>query len=71
MKRTIKNVGLDVHIDSIAIGIAEDGRDGKVRYYGKFDNDRNQLDKVIRKLISQGAVLRFAYEAGTCGCSIY
>ena len=57
MKKTIKNVGLDVHKNSISIGIAEDGRDGEVRYYGRIDNDLNQLDKVIRKLISQDRAL--------------
>jgi transposase len=71
MNKTIKNIGLDVHKKSISIGIADDGRDGEVRYYGKIDNDMNQLDKVIRKLISQGAVLRFVYEAGPCGYGIY
>jgi transposase len=71
MKKTIKNIGLDVHKNSISIGIADDGRDGEVRFYGKIDNDMNQLNKVIRKLISKGAVLRFAYEAGPCGYSIY
>ena len=53
------------------LAIADDGRDGEVRYYGKIDNDMNQLDKVIRKLISKGAVLRFVYEAGPCGYGIY
>ncbi len=38
---------------------------------GKIDNDMKQLDKVIRKLISTGAELRFVYEAGPCGYSIY
>ena len=71
MEKTIKNIGLDVHKNSISIGIADDGRDGEVRYYGKIDNDMNQLDKVIRKLISKGAVLRFVYEAGPCGYGIY
>ena len=54
MKKTIKNIGLDVHKNSISIAIADDGRDGDVRYYGKIDNDMSQLDKVIRKLISKG-----------------
>jgi transposase len=71
MEITIKNIGLDVHKNSISIGIADEGRDGEVRYYGKIDNDMNQLDKVIRKLISKGAVLRFVYEAGPCGYGIY
>lgn len=71
MKKIIKNIGLDVHKNSISIGIADEGRDGEVRFYGKIDNDINQLDKVIRKLISKGAVLRIAYEAGPCGYGIY
>ena len=71
MEKTIKNIGLDVHKNSISIGIADEGRDGEVRYYGKIDNDMNQLDKVIRKLVSKGAVLRFVYEAGPCGYAIY
>ncbi len=71
MKKTIKNIGLDVHKNSISIGIADDDREGDVRYFGKIDNNMNQLDKVIRKLISKGAVLRFAYEAGPCGYAIY
>jgi len=71
MHKTIKNIGLDVHKNSISIGIADDGRDGDVRYYGRIDNDMNQLDKVIRKFISKGAVLRFVYEAGPCGYAIY
>ena len=71
MNIKIKSIGLDVHKTSISIGIADDGRDGEVRYYGKIDNNMNQLDKVIRKLISQGAVLRFVYEAGPCGYGIY
>jgi len=53
------------------LGIADDGRDGEVRYYGKIDNDMNQLDKVIRNLVSKGATLRFVYEAGPCGYGIY
>ena len=71
MQKIIKNIGLDVHKNSISIAIADDGRDGEVRYYGEIDNDMNQLDKVIRKLISKGAVLRFVYEAGPCGYGIY
>jgi len=71
MEKNIKNVGLDVHKNSISIGIADDNRDGDVRYYGKIDNDMDQLDKVIRKLVSKGAVLRFVYEAGPCGYGIY
>ena len=71
MKKVIKYIGLDVHKNSISIAIADEGRDGEIRYYGKIDNDMNQLDKFCRKLVSQGAQLRFAYEAGGCGYHLY
>ena len=71
MKKIIKYVGLDVHKDSITIAIADQGRDGNVRVYGKIGNDMNQLDKVLRKLISKNAGLHCVYEAGPCGYPIY
>lgn len=71
MKNIIKTVGLDVHKNSISIGIADEGRNGEVRYYGKIDNNLGQLNKVIRRLVSKGATLRFVYEAGPCGYGIY
>jgi hypothetical protein len=53
MKKRIKYIGLDVHKKSISIGIADEGRNGEVRYYGKIDNDMNQFNKFIRNLIAQ------------------
>ncbi len=35
MKRTVKYIGLDVHKNSISIAIADQGRDGEVRYSEK------------------------------------
>lgn len=71
MYKTVKYVGLDVHKDSITIAIADEGRDGNVRVYGKIANNHDQIDKVVRKLISQNTVLRCVYEAGPCGYAIY
>ena len=71
MKKTIKYVGMDVHKDSITIAIADDGRDGEVRFYGKIAHDLNQIDKVMRKLISQNSELRCVYEAGPCGYPLH
>ena len=71
MKKNIIFVGLDVHKDSIDVALADAGRDGDVRFYGTIGGDLDSLHKIVRKLQSTGAELRFAYEAGPCGYDIY
>lgn len=71
MKKNITFVGLDVHKISIAVGLADDGRNGDVRSYGTIGGDLESLNKVVRKLQSKGSELRFVYEAGPCGYEIY
>lgn len=71
MNKTIKYVGMDVHKDSITIAIADDGRDGEVRVYGKIAHNLNQIDKIMRKLVSQNSELRCVYEAGPCGYPLH
>ena len=62
----LKYIGLDIHKNSISIGIADEGRNGKIRYYDKIDYNIDQLTKCLRKFISRGAELRCVYEAGGC-----
>ncbi len=71
MKKIIKYIGLDVHKNSIAIAIAEDGQKRDVSFYGVVNNKMDQLLKFLRKQISKGAELRCVYEAGPCGYNIY
>ncbi len=71
MKENTIFVGLDVHKNSIVIALANDGRDGDVRSYGTIDGDLEAVHKVVRKLQSTGATLRFVYEAGPCGYNLY
>lgn len=73
MKKHSTFIGLDVHKDSIDIALADNDRDGDVRFYGTIGGDLDSLHKAIRKIQSTscGATLRFAYEAGPCGYEIY
>jgi hypothetical protein len=67
MKNSITYVGLDVHKNSISVAIAEEGRDGEVRFYGTIGGDITSLGRLVKKFSSKGRRLRFVYEAGPCG----
>ena len=69
MRASVLYVGLDVHKMSMDVAIAATG--GEVRHYGRIGGDLEALDKVVRKLQSTSAALRFAYEAGPCGYQVY
>lgn len=71
MTKKIKYVGLDVHKNSITVAIADEGRDQEVRSYGKIQNNAFAIEKVARKLVSDGSTLSFVYEAGPCGYTLY
>lgn len=67
MKKEILYLGLDVHAESIAVAIAEAGRDGEVRNHGVISSDLHSVEKLVRKLGHPGKELRVCYEAGPCG----
>lgn len=70
MTHRVIYVGLDVHKESIQIAFIEDS--GEARQYGKIPNRTSAIDKMIRKLQSQGPCsLKFIYEAGPCGYGLF
>lgn len=71
MKKTITFVGLDVHKNSIAVALADDGRNAEVRSYGIIGGGLDDLHHLVKKFVSQGKDLRFVYEAGPCGYDIF
>jgi transposase len=65
-----KFVGLDVHKETIAVGVAE-ANGGEVRYVGEVANTPEAVVKLIRQLKKDEATLSFCYEAGPCGYGLY
>lgn len=70
MRKNTRYVGLDVHADSIAVAVAEAGRNGEVRSLGTIPNQPESVRKLVRKLGTRRS-LRVCYEAGPCGYALY
>jgi len=70
MQKTLY-VGLDVHKISISVSVAEEGRDGAIRFIGEIPNAPADVAKLAQRLAKEGARLEFCYEAGCCGYEIY
>jgi transposase len=70
MKKATRFVGLDVHADTIAVAVAEAGRDGEVRSLGIVPNRPEALRKLVQKLGGTKGV-KACYEAGPTGYALY
>jgi len=70
MKYSIRFVGLDVHAASIAVAVAEAGRDGEVRSLGTIPNRPESVRRLVKQL-GPPERLRVCYEAGPCGFVLY
>jgi transposase len=64
-------VGLDVAKARHAVAIAEDGRNGEVRYLGEIDADKESVRRLAARLAKRHGRLHFCYEAGPTGYGLY
>src|SRR5271167_1411846 len=64
-------VGIDTSKLHNAVAVAEDGRDGEVRYLGEIDTAEAATRKLVVKLAAKYRQLTFCYEAGPTGYGLY
>ena len=66
LKTIIQYVGFDVHKDTIAVGVADEGQ--QPRYLKTISHDLHAVEKLIHELRQKGKVqLKVCYEAGPTG----
>lgn len=64
-------VGLDIHAETIAVAVAEEGRRGEIRFFGTIRNTSDSLQRLAKRLSEKGQNPVFCYEAGCCGYGIH
>jgi transposase len=64
-------IGIDTSKSRNAAAIAQDGRDGEVRYLGEFAATDVATRKLVAKLAAKYSRLIFCYEAGPTGYGLY
>jgi transposase len=68
---SVAYVALDTSKLTNAVAVAEEGRDGGIRYLGEIENVPAATAKLVRRLSKQYRALRFCYEAGPTGYGLY
>lgn len=64
-------VGLDVHADTIAVAIADDGRNREIRFHGVIENTADSVLGLTKRLVAANTQPIFCYEAGPCGYGLH
>jgi transposase len=64
-------VGIDAAKERHAVAVAEEGRQGEVRYLGEINADLASVRKLVARLEKQHGMLHVCYEAGPTGYGLY
>ena len=70
MREFSNYIGLDVHKDTIAVGIA-DNDDTEPRFWGTIHHEAEAVRRLVQRLSRGDRRLKFCYEAGPCGYGLY
>ena len=70
-KHRLAFVAFDSAKEKHAVAIADDGRDGEVRYVGEIANSPDAIKKLVTRLSRQYEQLHFCYEAGPTGYGLH
>ncbi len=64
-------IGIDTSKLRNAMAIADEGRDGEVRYLGEYDATGAAMRKLVNKLADKYRRVTFCYEAGPTGYGLH
>jgi transposase len=64
-------VGLDTSKSKISVALAEEGRQGEIRFLGDIDNTPDVVRRLVTKLSGKYRKLLFCYEAGPTGYGLH
>jgi transposase len=64
-------IGIDTSKLRNAVAVADEGRDGEVRYFGEIDTTEAATRKLVIKLAAKYRQLTFCYEAGPTGYGLH
>jgi transposase len=64
-------VGLDTSKKTISVAVADEGREGEVRFVGDIENTPETVRRLVTKLAGKHRRLAFCYEAGPTGYGLY
>ena len=64
-------IGLDTSKLKISVALAEEGRQGEVRFLGEIENSPDAVRRLVSKLAGRYHQLLFCYEAGPTGYGLH
>ena len=62
---------LAIKCKTTAVAVADDGRNGEIRFHGVIENTADSVLRLTKRLVAANAQPIFCYEAGPCGYGLH